>query len=690
MGMSVQKKFICGLASFILFIGLVGFIIGFFARPSVDKGSCNGAKNGNGDTSGMLTYEKDALDLVLAERIRHYLKYFGNESHISRTNESCNQAQFIKKEWNSFGLNTVELKRYDVQLWYPKRPSEVMLVNGIGKVVYSSKLIQKKLHTLDGESRNKFPFSVYSASGVATGKLLYANYGREDDFKYLEDKNITCAGKIVLLRYGKIHEATKVANAQKWKAAGILMYLDPIDYTANAPHNNLTEVTWYPSDTDFWENKGDPLTPGYPATAGIHRESVDSIPLSNIPVQPISDKEAETLLRILNQTVKPKNWQGGLDFSYGIQGIQMDPNDTRRVTLNVSIGLVKRSVCNVVGTIKGRTEPDRYILLGSPSPSTGTAVLMEVARILLSIRKKGWEPHRTIKLCGWGSRNIGSVEWIEEYQRVLESRAVAYLNVDKGNFNTTVKSNPLLEETAFQAAKKVKVLDSPLQSLYNEWNKTSLVSTGSESGCLFFAYKIGVPCVNLIYRSYNGSSGQTSDSLKYLVALTQVWLQMTFDIARSEFIPFDVVHYAETLCTFIENLSETYNGNLKQKNITLEFLVKAAADFQAAAKTFQDCLHAVDKEDVLKVRMANDRLLQLDRAFTSKEGLPGRPFMRHVALAPSYFPRALDSKFAGITDSIQTAQGSDNGKDWERVSKQISMVTHAFRSAISVLQPPEF
>ena len=74
MGMSVQKKFICGLASFILFIGLVGFIIGFFARPSVDKESCNGAKNGNGDTSGMLTYEKSALDLVLAERIRHYLK----------------------------------------------------------------------------------------------------------------------------------------------------------------------------------------------------------------------------------------------------------------------------------------------------------------------------------------------------------------------------------------------------------------------------------------------------------------------------------------------------------------------------------------------------------------------------------------------------------------------------------------
>ena len=32
---------------------------------------------------------------------------------------------------------------------------------------------------------------------------------------------------------------------------------------------------------------------------------------------------------------------------------------------------------------------DRYVLLGSPRPSSGTAVLMEVARILLSMRKKG-------------------------------------------------------------------------------------------------------------------------------------------------------------------------------------------------------------------------------------------------------------------------------------------------------------
>ena len=137
-------------------------------------------------------------------------RYFANQSHTVERNESCNQAQFIKKEWNSLGLSTVELKRYDVLLWYPKRPSKLSLIDKTGSVVYSSILIRKNVNALTDESRNMFPFSVHSASGVARGKLLYVNYGRENDFKYLEDRNISCTGKIVLLRYGKILEYTKV------------------------------------------------------------------------------------------------------------------------------------------------------------------------------------------------------------------------------------------------------------------------------------------------------------------------------------------------------------------------------------------------------------------------------------------------------------------------------------------------
>ena len=39
---------------------------------------------------------------------------------------------------------------------------------------------------------------------------MYVNYGRESDFKYLESIDITCLGRVVILRHGKIHGIQKV------------------------------------------------------------------------------------------------------------------------------------------------------------------------------------------------------------------------------------------------------------------------------------------------------------------------------------------------------------------------------------------------------------------------------------------------------------------------------------------------
>lgn len=72
-GMSVQKKFICGFASFVLFIGFVGFIIGFFARGS-EKEKCKDiAKKGdNGITERPKSSEKEAFDLISEQSFRDY------------------------------------------------------------------------------------------------------------------------------------------------------------------------------------------------------------------------------------------------------------------------------------------------------------------------------------------------------------------------------------------------------------------------------------------------------------------------------------------------------------------------------------------------------------------------------------------------------------------------------------------
>ena len=47
-------------------------------------------------------------------------------------------------------------------------------------------------------------------SPTLQGQLVYANYGRDEDFVTLENMGIPVKGKIVLMRYGKTSRAAKV------------------------------------------------------------------------------------------------------------------------------------------------------------------------------------------------------------------------------------------------------------------------------------------------------------------------------------------------------------------------------------------------------------------------------------------------------------------------------------------------
>ena len=134
------------------------------------------------------------------------VRYFANQTR--EANDTCSQALYIKEEWTSLGLETVQLKRYEVLLPSPKTPSVLTLTDNNGAEVYSS--ILKTAIGNGNDLRTSIPFSAHSASGAATGKLVYVNYGRDSDFKYLQASNISCAGKIVIARYGRVLEENKV------------------------------------------------------------------------------------------------------------------------------------------------------------------------------------------------------------------------------------------------------------------------------------------------------------------------------------------------------------------------------------------------------------------------------------------------------------------------------------------------
>ena len=94
----------------------------------------------------------------------------------------------------------MQLKRYEVLILYPERPSVLSVNTQNGTEVYSS-ILKEDSTNKHNDLKHAIPSSTNSASGAVSGKLVYVNYGRESDFKYLDYTNISCKGKIVILRY---------------------------------------------------------------------------------------------------------------------------------------------------------------------------------------------------------------------------------------------------------------------------------------------------------------------------------------------------------------------------------------------------------------------------------------------------------------------------------------------------------
>ncbi|KAK4312971.1 hypothetical protein Pmani_015636 [Petrolisthes manimaculis] len=224
----------------------------------------------------------------------------------------------------------------------------------------------------------------------------------------------------------------------------------------------------------------------------------------------------------------PVEWQGGLNLTY-----RLGPGLVTagwKVKMDVHTSNIPVTIYNVVAMIQGSEEPDRYVVLGnhrdawifgSLDPSSGTASLLELSRVLTQLRNNtGWSPRRSVVLCSWAAEEyglIGSTEWIEQFGTQLMDRGVVYLNVDmaiEGNVTLRAKSAPLLYDALFQAAAKVPnpnpdEVTAGRPTVYDTWalsmpdsshpGRPSVLSLGGGSDYLGFQDKYGIPSLDIRY-----------------------------------------------------------------------------------------------------------------------------------------------------------------------------------------------
>ena len=80
-----------------------------------------------------------------------------------------------------------------------------------------------------GQKSEQLPSNAYSIDGDVTAPLVYANYGRVEDYERLERMGVSTRGAIVLVRYGQIFRGVKAKIAFEHGASGCLIYSDPED-----------------------------------------------------------------------------------------------------------------------------------------------------------------------------------------------------------------------------------------------------------------------------------------------------------------------------------------------------------------------------------------------------------------------------------------------------------------------------
>ncbi len=327
-------------------------------------------------------------------------------------------------------------------------------------------------------------WNAWSGSGDVAGRVVYANYGTIEDFEKLQELGVDVEGAIVIARYGRGYRGHKAKFAEAAGAAGLILYTDPMDsgYMRGLVYpEGGWAAGWYIQSGSLktlpWA--GDALTPGYYAGEDVERLDPDDLDLPRIPVQPIGYDAAHEILKRMNGPGVPSGWQGGLPLAYRVTG-----GDELRVRVMVEQRAEIRRQENVIATLKGSHEPDRFIVVGghhdawghgAGDPLAGTICILEAARTFSELAERGMRPGRSIVFAAWGAEEyglIGSTEWVEERMgQGLRDNCIAYINLDMSAMGPRFRasSSPSLRRAIAHASTVVPTAGNPDKTVYEDW-----------------------------------------------------------------------------------------------------------------------------------------------------------------------------------------------------------------------------
>ena len=659
--------------------------------------------------------EKLFLNLVNPDSFKSHLKELTKKPHVAGSIANEQVQNYIKETMSNAGLKAM-LYPYDVYM--SKEPG-----NSLVEIVLPSREpLNQQEDILKEDPFSNDPglwkgWNAYSGSGDVTAEIVYANYGRNEDFEKLNALGVSIKGKIVIARYGGNFRGYKAKFAQENGAIGLIIYTDPKD-------SGFTKGLVYPEGPYYNEStiqrgslktqkfSGDPLTPFEPALPLDNRKKIkrlnpENVELHKIPVTPLSYGAAQKILEKMKGNPVPSSWQGGLPFTYRIEG-----GSSLKVRLKVDQKRNFVRINNVIGSIKGDKYPNEWIILGchldawgfgATDPSSGTAMLLSLSESLGKLIKKGYKPKRSILIGHWDAEEhglIGSTEWVEQMREDLSAKGVAYLNFDGAVSGKKfgASSAPSLKKLIIDATKEVKYpyTDETVFSFWKgeENQEPPIGNLGGGSDHVGFYMHLGIP-------SMSGGSGGTTvyhsnyDSFHYYKnfvdpefkmgqTIEKIAGIMTLRLANSEIILYDVKRYAKDLKIHfkrVESKIKKYDSKFNEFKLSKESIIKLS---ESSSELSSKILLAnkEKKISIKKIKSINKLMISLEKSFIDYKGMYYGNWYRSLYASSDPFSGYGAWILPGIEYEI-ALKSSDKLNEWDqRYSNSINSLNQKMKKLI--------
>ena len=711
------------LSSVVLFCYLPIIVSGHGPQPSPGAQPIFGFRNATAENAA----EARFIAVPDPSLAKEHLRALTQAPHMAGTPEDKATADYVAERFRAAGLDT-EIVEYKVWFNYPSEIS-VDITAPAGVEMHGPTREHVDGDPFDNDPRVVMPFNGMSPSGDAEADVVYANYGTPDDFEKLQKLNIDVRGKIVLVRYGQNFRGVKEFIAQEHGAAGVIIYSDPFD-DGWRRGDKYPDGPWRPDTAVqrgsvgyMFEFPGDPTTPGVasvPSLPDSQRISPEqSAQMPKIPVTPLSYHDAAPILQHLGGPDSPREWQGALPFTYHV-----GPGPAK-LKMHLRQDYQFRTLWDVIGRVPGSELPDEWVVAGNHrdawvygavDPNSGTAAMLEAVHGIGDLLKAGWKPKRTVIFASWDGEEeglIGSTEWVEQHEAGL-ANAAAYFNMD------VAVSGSKFGASAVPSLKQflrdiTKVIPSPKGgTVYEAWQKAAQADAtqapgevigenhrlptvqvkgdvpvgdlGSGSDYTAFLQHLGVPSTDVSSSGpYYGVYHSVFDNFAwfkkfgdpefvYVQQMARVFGMEAVRMADADVLPYDYDEYGKEVVAYLDAAGKRAEDKFGVHVLDFAAVNAAARRFEAAGTK----ILVKQKSPPQDASRLNQALRGAERALLAPQGLPHRPWFRHVIYAPGEYTGYAAVVIPGVNEAL------DRG-DSERARQQLAALAAALERAAKTL-----